>query len=651
MEDNDYLCDMTKSEERAFAVLTNQLGEMRKAHQEERKLRLAAEGKVSRLVEELSGIRLESERMSATIRQLTSYLMGNGPVTISDSVREAVSSELRREFERREAAIVKSYERKFADMEAELAYYRQKDGDGGNAPSPAAGADTVESLSDRLPSLERQNADLRGTAYGQRTESGKYRHGCQQTEDADSLDVMGADVPDEMVASAAVRVKEGKTPSVPSSTKGVRKPRREHPVSKSGNSNDVVIRPEGLPDDAFEVGEDITERISFVRGYFRHWRIVRKKYRDPRGNFYGVNMPDKYRNGLGRAVIDETVLAQVLSMHFESNMTIGDIERWLRKEGLNFSHATVMHWFEIAAGIIKPLDEALSREINGSADVHADETTLKMRDRRLPGKGEGEDDVEPEEHYFKRWLFCYYSKPLKLTQFVSYKRGRRSREAVKEYFKEVTDRLWLHSDGAPLYKCYDVCELITRVSCLVHMRRPFFKLKDTSEDADRIVRIYDRIFHEDRLIKEESHDAGERRKQRVLRIAPLLYELKAVLDRLSGELVKEKEPELYNAVVYALKEYPCVLHCLEDGSLDLSNNVCERQIRRVAKYRNNSLFVGSPKSAERYARLASFFANIRNHGLDSITYTCDVFRRIKSCVEQERVKLLAHLWKPALVTA
>ena len=122
---------MLKSEERAFAVLTSQIGEMRRAYQEEHKLRLAAEEKVSRLVEEISGIRRESESMSATIRQLTSYLMGNGPVTISTSIKEAVSSELRREFELREAAIVKSYERRLADREAELAYYRRKDGGDG----------------------------------------------------------------------------------------------------------------------------------------------------------------------------------------------------------------------------------------------------------------------------------------------------------------------------------------------------------------------------------------------------------------------------------------------------------------------------------------------------------------------------------------
>ena len=34
-------------------------------------------------------------------------------------------------------------------------------------------------------------------------------------------------------------------------------------------------------------------------------------------------------------------------------------------------------------------------------------------------------------------------------------------------------------------------------------------------------------------------------------------------------LKKEDEPELLKAVNYALKEYPCMLRCLEDGSRPL----------------------------------------------------------------------------------
>lgn len=46
----------------------------------------------------------------------------------------------------------------------------------------------------------------------------------------------------------------------------------------------------------------------------------------------------------------------------------------------------------------------------------------------------------------------------------------------------------------------------------------------------------------------------------------------------------------------------------------------ERLIRRIAKYHNNRYFVGSPESGVRFARLMSHFANIRKHNLDPVEY-------------------------------
>ena len=297
------------------------------------------------------------------------------------------------------------------------------------------------------------------------------------------------------------------------------------------------------------------------------------------------------------------------------------------------------------------MDEPLHKEIITSGEAHGDESTLGCKDKRLPDKDEQAEDVEDDLHYFKRWIFCYYAPLYNLTQFVFHERGRRTQEAVKKYFEDVMEKLYLHSDGAPIYKCYDVGELILRIACLVHMRRPFFKLKDFSKDAMQIMKLYDRIFHEDRQIKEAFSDVEDIRKERVIRLAPLFNDLKNYLDRLSNNLRKEDEPELLKAVNYALKEYPCMLRCLEDGKLDLSNNICERQIRRIAKYRNNSLFVGSPESGVRFARLMSVFANIRSHHLNPIEYLCDVFRRIGTTVKEKLVDLLPHRWQLATVSA
>lgn len=77
----------------------------------------------------------------------------------------------------------------------------------------------------------------------------------------------------------------------------------------------------------------------------------------------------------------------------------------------------------------------------------------------------------------------------------------------------------------------------------------------------------------------------------------------------------------------------------------------ERQIRRIAKYRNNSYFVGCPESGVRFARLMSHFANIRKHNLEPMEYLCDVFRRIKNTAKDKLVDLLAHRWQLATVTA
>lgn len=77
----------------------------------------------------------------------------------------------------------------------------------------------------------------------------------------------------------------------------------------------------------------------------------------------------------------------------------------------------------------------------------------------------------------------------------------------------------------------------------------------------------------------------------------------------------------------------------------------ERQIRRIAKYRNNSYFVGSLESGMCFARLMSHFANIRKHNLESVDYLCDVFRRIKKAAKDKLADLLAHRWQLATVIA
>jgi len=281
----------------------------------------------------------------------------------------------------------------------------------------------------------------------------------------------------------------------------------------------------------------------------------------------------------------------------------------------------------------KYLDIPLHDTICMQPNVHADESTISVCDKPILKADNQEEafvtmqnaDVkEPEdipqeenetdEHYFIRWLFCFLSAKVGLVQYYFHNRGRRTRKALQAYMKGVDHKMTLHSDGAKLYKCYDISEFIVRIACAVHMRRPFYKLKDTSLEAKEIVDLFDEIFHMEKLIKEETEDPDKRTIRRRLEIGPKLYAIKDKLDELSSYLEKESEPELLKAVKYVITEFPCILRCLEDASLEWSNNICEQQMRRIAIYRNNCFHCGSVKSVERFCWMSSLAQSCKMNG-------------------------------------
>ena len=663
MENNSYLCTMNKAEDQQLSILASRVSSAeREKHEAQRQARLWEEqsnAKDSRIAELEHQLSAKVDEMAESVRQIAQMLMGSGMVTLSDTLRESIIGAVREEFERRERDIEARHAKELQELrdwfalqlaakDNEIAALKAKNGnDSGDSSStlnPGSPIPDGMTAEDRIKQLEQQNMNLSGAAYGQSSESEKYNHGCQPAVNADSLDLDGEAVPDERVAEIVNKLRFRK------SMLGIKKPRKQQPLEEeilSDEQKQIILIPEGMPDDAYEVGRDISTRFSYVRGYIRCQVIARLKFKDPRGNYYHVNLPEKYRNCMGRTEATESLIAYILSQHFEFGVTISDIELQLKRMGLNFSHATIMHWIQIGADMLSPLDEPLQQEIINSGEDYCDESTVKTCDRRLPDKDEKEEDVEDDLHYFRRWMYCHHAGPLRLTQFVFFGRGRRTQEAIKEYFSDLIARLYLHSDGALMYKCYNVAGLIIRISCLVHMRRPFFKLKDVSSDAQEIVKLADMVFHLDKKIKEDyKGDPVRITQERVLQIGPVLHTIKNILDKLESALDKEKEPELFKAVRYALAEYPCLLNALQDGTLDFSNNRCERQIRRLAKYRNNSFFTGSPEAARRLARLLSHFANCKDHHIDSFTYLCDVFRRIKKTAKEDLVNLLEHKWQP-----
>jgi hypothetical protein len=105
---------------------------------------------------------------------------------------------------------------------------------------------------------------------------------------------------------------------------GVKKPRHFQPLEEAAlkdKKSQIILTPEGVPDDAEELDPEITTRYIWVEGHFRCKLVVRRKFKDPRGKYYYINLPGIYKNPMGRTEATESVIALVYMLHGEQRMT------------------------------------------------------------------------------------------------------------------------------------------------------------------------------------------------------------------------------------------------------------------------------------------------------------------------------------------
>ena len=587
----------------------------------------ASEEKIRNLTDQLSQ---EVAKVSSMMQQLVDYMMGKSSVTLSDTLRDSVVAGVREEVRREFQGVIDEKDARIAALEAQI---NHKDGNG-------------ESPQTTIKKLEQRNQDLNRDLHGQKTE-GKY-NGRNNMTPADEADLNGEDVPESTfdvsddefteIMDGINELRSNNKPSVKSKGRkpGQKVPQRPQPLK--AKAREIVLEPDYVPDGATlcKDQEDRTYRIVHHPAWTEFICFVRPKYEKDH-KYYQAKAP---KHCMGKCKADASMLAWIIYEHLVKHVTLGEIENDLKSMGLNIAHSTLCHWLELAADRLEPLDEPLHNEIVTSGDFHGDESTLQLKDVKVDAK-ENETDM----HYYVRWIYDFIAPGSGLTQYWFYDQGRRTQEAVEEYVKGIVEKTYFHSDGAKMYEIFNAAGIIMRVACAVHVRRPFWKLKGTSEDAERIVYHVDTIFRKERKWNLEKGMTNEKRRQRRLEeVAPILHEINNILDRMEKELDKETEPDLVRAVKFAQKEYPQLLRYLDDGKLAFSNNICELQMRQIAIYRNNSFFLGSVKSAKRFARLISLVQSAKNCKRNVQKYFHDNLNRVMVTAKEDLASILPHKW-------
>ena len=100
------------------------------------------------------------------------------------------------------------------------------------------------------------------------------------------------------------------------------------------------------------------------------------------------------------------------------------------------------------------------------------------------------------------------------------------------------------------------------------------------------------------------------------------------------------------AIGYALNEWPALSRYLEEGRLEIDNNLTENAIRPSAVGKKNWLFIGRPQAGWRSAVLYSLIVSCRRRQIDPWEYLSDVLRRLPSMKQSEVPSILPAHWKP-----
>lgn len=389
--------------------------------------------------------------------------------------------------------------------------------------------------------------------------------------------------------------------------------------------HEVVIEPEEDTSGLRRIGEEVTETLHYIPGQWVVLRRVRPKYVDPKNPDRGVIIAPLPDRPIEKGLAEPSLLAQIVVEKYLDHLPLYRQRGRFKREGITLPASTLEGWVAQMGDLVEPLYQALCTEVRQSGYVQADETTIPVLDKTKKGQSH-------------RGYYWVYHAPESGLVAMDYQRGR-SDEGPKAFLKGYQGAL--QSDGYAAYDGFDADEAITHYGCWAHARRGFYEAKENQPDlAEHVLKQISKLYEVERELCQAEASPERRVVERRARSVPILETLKAYLDAHPG-LPKSSWGK---AVSYALKRWDKLIGYIEDGRIEIDNNLVENAIRPIALGRKNYLFAGSHEAAQRSAVLYSLLGTCKKLGVNPQVWLSDVLSRIATYPVKQVADLLPHRW-------
>ena len=193
----------------------------------------------------------------------------------------------------------------------------------------------------------------------------------------------------------------------------------------------------------------------------------------------------------------------------------------------------------------------------------------------------------------------------------------------------------LQTDGYEVYESLDKqYAAIDFYACWAHARRYFEKaLANDRERAQKVMEDIQSLYRIERECREQNKDAGQRKQIRQQKAKPILEALKAYLD--VQALVVTPSSPLGKAMAYTLKRWKKLTAYVDDGRIEIDNNLIENAIRPLALGRKNYLFAGNHDAAANIANYYTIFGTCKKQNVNPYDYLVWYLERVSETSIQD----------------
>lgn len=471
----------------------------------------------------------------------------------------------------------------------------------------------------RLAQLEFELAQLKRLIHGARSER------FVQPQDPNQLELdfgLAVGIAREEAAQeqAAVPAKEKK----PAAGKPFRQP-----IPDKFPRNVIVIEPAEDTTGMEHIGDEVTEELEYIPGSMVVNQYRRRKYAAVAadGSTRIVCAP-LHSRPVDKGIPGPGLLAKVIIDKYTDHLPLYRQSQRFARDGISIPDSTMADWIAAVCRLMDPLYEKLKQKILASGYVQADETPIKVLDSEKKGAS----------HRGFHWTYQAPAEGLVLFDY----RPARSRCGPAFVLREYKG--WLQTDGYAAYDDFEKREGIYLVGCMAHVRRYFEKaLANDKENAGMVLSMIRELYAVEREAREAGLSHGERKALRAQKALPVMNRLGNWLNENINTFLP-KSP-MGEAVHYAAGRFKYVARYLEDGQLEIDNNLAENAIRPIAIGRKNYLFAGSHEGAKRAAMLYSFIGTCKRNGIEPFTWLRDTLAKIQDH-PVNRIEELLPIRKP-----